>query len=62
MDFRMAKRAKSDQIELGIISGLTAKLLVVDFKSRHCPAELTPPSIAPQYFLPLTFVGIRIKA
>ncbi len=35
MQFSVALRAQSDQVQLGIIAGLTAKLLVVNFQVRH---------------------------
>ena len=43
--------AERDEIPGRIISGVAAKLLVVDFKVRHSAAGLTAPAIAPQHLL-----------
>lgn len=53
----MARSAKGNEVPFGIIAGLTAKLLVVDFKVWHHSTPLTPPGIATQNLLPQLFVG-----
>jgi hypothetical protein len=52
MHFSVALCAQRDEVQLGIIAGLTAKLLVVNFQVRHRPTRLTPPTIATQNALP----------
>jgi hypothetical protein len=51
MRFRVALCAQGDQVQLGIVAGLTAKLLVVNFQVRHRAARLTPPAIPTQNLL-----------
>jgi hypothetical protein len=36
MNIGMAFITECDEIQLGIVSGLAAKLLVVDLQVRHC--------------------------
>jgi hypothetical protein len=52
----VARCTQRDQVQLGIFAGLAAKLLMVDFQSRHRAAGLTPPAVAPQDLLAQTFV------
>ncbi|MGA8492031.1 MAG: hypothetical protein WB711_16510 [Terriglobales bacterium] len=42
----MACRTKRNQVLLGIVAAVTAKLLVVDFKIGSYAARLTSPAIA----------------
>jgi hypothetical protein len=51
MDAGMTVRAKRDQILFGIVAGVAAKLVVMDFEVRHGAAVLTAPAIATQYLL-----------
>jgi hypothetical protein len=44
----VALSAKGDEVLLGIVAGLTAKLLVMNFQVRHCSARLTSPAITTQ--------------
>jgi hypothetical protein len=48
----VASSAHRDQILLGVMAGMAAKLFVVDLQVRHRSARLTPPAIAPQNLLP----------
>lgn len=43
--------AECDEILLGIIAGLTAKLFVVDLQVRHRATRLTAPPIATQHLV-----------
>ena len=47
----MAFGAKRDQILFGVISRLTAKLFVVDFKIGQRSAQLATPAVASQDLL-----------
>ena len=47
----VARSAKRNEVLLGVIAGLAAKFLVVDFQVRHRAAQLTPPAVAPQNLL-----------
>ena len=51
-----------DQVLLGIISALTAKLLVVNFQIRSAPAALTSPAITAQHLLSKSIVQLEIKS
>jgi hypothetical protein len=42
----MALRAEGDQVLLGVVAGMAAKLFVVDLQVRHRAARLTPPRAA----------------
>ena len=57
----MARPAQGDQVLLGIVAGVTAKLFVVDFQARQSATELTPPAIATQHLLPESFIGRWIQ-
>ena len=57
----VARSAKGNEVLLGIIAGLTAKLFVVNFQVRHSPTRLTPPAIATQHLSPQTLVFHRIR-
>jgi hypothetical protein len=61
MRFRVALCAQRDQVQLGIIAGLTAKLLMVNFQIRHCATRLTPPAIATRNLLSQILVRNRIQ-
>jgi hypothetical protein len=52
----VARRAKRDQVFLGIGSRMAAELSVVHLKMCHRAAGLTPPAIATQDLLAQTFV------
>jgi hypothetical protein len=58
----MAFGAKRDQVFFGIVPGLAAKLLVVDFEVRERAANLAPPSIPPQDLLTEVFISGGIEA
>ena len=49
---RVAVVAEDDEIVFVVSTGVTAKLLVVDFEVGHGSAELTPPSVPPQHSFP----------
>ena len=57
----MAPCTERDQVLLGIVAGVTAKLFVVDFQVRHCAARLTPPAVTTQGLLPQTLVRHQIQ-
>jgi hypothetical protein len=48
----MALRAERDQVLLGVVAGMAAKLLMVDLQVRHRAARLTPPAITTEDLLP----------
>ena len=58
----MTVRTKCDQVVLRIVTGLTAKLFVMDLQVRHGAARLTPPAIAPQHLLLQSLVRHRIQS
>ncbi|MGA8620426.1 MAG: hypothetical protein WB660_18115 [Candidatus Sulfotelmatobacter sp.] len=58
----MARPAECDQVLLGILTGVAAKLFVVDFQVRQRATELTPPAIATQHLRPESFIGRWIQA
>jgi hypothetical protein len=58
----MAPGAHCDQVLLGVVARMAAKLFVVDLQVRHRAARLTPPAVAPQNLLPQSFVGHWIQA
>jgi hypothetical protein len=58
----MASRAKSDQVFLGIGSGLAAKLSVVNLKVGHTAARLASPAVPAQYLSAKVVVQFRIQA
>lgn len=47
MHFRMTSRAQRDEVQLRIVSGVAAKLSVMNLQVRHGTARLTSPAIAP---------------
>jgi len=57
----VARRAKRNQVFFGIVAGLTAKLLVMNFKIRHGAAGLASPAIPAEYFVAEFFVWLGIK-
>jgi hypothetical protein len=57
----MTHRAKRNQILLGIVPGVAAKLFVVDPQIDHGAARLAPPSIPSQYVLAEPFVRLGVK-
>ncbi len=64
----MARGAECDKVFLGVLAGVTAKVLVMDLKIRHCAARLTPPAITTQHALPQPLIlhyiqpqGLRAK-
>jgi hypothetical protein len=44
MHASMAPRAERDEVLLGVVARLAAKLFVVDLQVRHRAARLTPPA------------------
>jgi hypothetical protein len=50
-----------DEVPLGVIAGVAAKLFVMDFHVRHRSARLIPPAIATQHLLAKVFVGHCIQ-
>jgi len=52
MQGRMTRYADGDEILPGVVAGVAAELLVMDFHVRHGAAQLTPPTVAPQHLLP----------
>jgi hypothetical protein len=42
---RMTVVAKSDQVLFRVVSRVAAKLLVVNFQMRRCPADLASPAV-----------------
>jgi hypothetical protein len=62
VDSSVAYRAERDQIQLGIIAGAAAELLVVNFQIRHRAARLTAPTITTQYLLAELLIGQGIQA
>jgi hypothetical protein len=51
MQFSVTSCAQRDQVQLGIVAGLTAKLLVVNFQVCHRATRLTSPAIPTQNLL-----------
>jgi hypothetical protein len=47
----VAFAAQRDQILLGIVAGMAAKLLVVNLKIRHRAARLASPAIPAEHFV-----------
>ena len=52
MHARMACNAERNQVLFGIVTGVAAKLSVVDLQIRHRTACLTAPAVSAQYLLP----------
>ena len=55
----MAIKTQRDEILFLILTGVAAKLLVMDFEICHRAAQLAPPAIAPQDLLakfPIAFL------
>jgi hypothetical protein len=50
-----------NQVLLGIITTLAAKILVVNLKVRPGPAALASPTVAAQHLLPELFVQLGIE-
>jgi len=46
MNLGVARGAKGNQVLFGIVAGLAAKLLVVNFKVGHRATSLTSPVVA----------------
>jgi hypothetical protein len=44
----MTRGAERDQVLIGVVAGVAAKLFVMDFQVRHRAAGLAPPAITPQ--------------
>jgi len=62
MNLGVALCAERDQILLGILPRVAAKLFVVNLKVGHRAARLTPPTVATENLLPKSFVQHRIRA
>ena len=58
----MASRAKSDQVLLGIGSGLAAKLFVVNLKIGHRAARLASPTVPAEHLVTKLVVQFGIQA
>ena len=61
VNLSMAFRAESDQIVLGIMPSLAAKLFVVNFEIRHRATRLASPAITAEDFVPKLFVPFGIQ-
>ncbi len=57
----MALCAERDEVLIRVVTGVTAKPLVVDFQIRHRVARLTPPAIAAQDLLAKSLIGQRVS-
>jgi hypothetical protein len=62
VNLRMAFRAKGDQILLGVIPGLAAKLFVVNFKIGHRAARLASPTVAAEHLVAKPVVQFAVQA
>lgn len=62
MQGSMTGVAERNQVLFRVISGATAKLLVVDLQIRHRTACLTAPQVPAQHLLPKVAIGLEIKA
>jgi len=58
----MAPRAKSDQVLLGIVPGLAAKLFVVNFKIGHRSARLASPRVAAEHLGTKLVIQFAVQA
>jgi hypothetical protein len=58
----MAFRAESNQIFLGIVPGLAAKLFVVNLKIRYRAARLASPTIPAEHLVAKLVVGVEVQA
>jgi hypothetical protein len=52
---------KRDKVLLRIVTRMTTKLFVVNFKIRHGTARLASPAIATQHLIAQAFVELRIE-
>jgi hypothetical protein len=57
----MAPGAECDQVLLGVVARMAAKLFVVDLEVRHRATGLTSPVVATQNLLTQSFVRRRIQ-
>jgi hypothetical protein len=62
VDARVAHGAECDQVLTRIITGLAAKLFVVNFKIGHCPARLAFPAVTAENFVTNLVVGPCVQA
>ena len=58
----MTSGTQCDQVVLGILTQLTAKLLVMNLKIAQTAARLTSPTIPSQDFATELFVGLARKS
>jgi hypothetical protein len=58
----VASGAERYQVQLGIVSAVTAELLVMNFKIGRRTAKLATPAIAAQHVLTQSLVGDRIES
>ena len=58
----MAFTAEGDQILLGIVPGLAAKLFVVNFKVGHRAARLASPAVPAEHLVAKLIVQFGIQA
>jgi phage shock protein PspC (stress-responsive transcriptional regulator) len=47
----MALRAKRNKIFFGVVAGMAAEFLMMNFELRHCAAMLTPPVVPPEHLI-----------
>ena len=53
----VASGTQRDQVLLGVVARVSAKLIVMNFKIRHRAAGLAPPVVATKDLLAQAFVG-----
>jgi hypothetical protein len=58
----MAPHADCDQIFLGIVPGLAARLFVVDVEVGHRSARLASPTVAAEHLVAKLVVQFRVQA
>ena len=61
MDSVVACRTKRNQILLCIVTGLTAKVFVMDFEVGPCATRLTSPAIPTQHLIAQVFIQLGIE-
>jgi hypothetical protein len=60
VDARVTPMADSDEILCYVFTGMTAKLLMMNFEVRHYAAVLTSPIVPPENLMMKLFVGFAI--
>jgi hypothetical protein len=61
MYLRVTYGTERNQVLLGIIAAMAAKILVVNLKVRPGPARLTSPTVTAQHVLPESIVQLGIE-